>query len=691
MPKKLTKAEKQSVIEKQESEAKILEQALKEAKIAEEYWSDSRKKNSAERTFVFAEDQWDDDVRTMRGNLPCLNANDLPIFLDQVVSEHRLNRGAIEVKPVDSDSDPKKAEIRGGLIRNIEHVSDAHVAYDEALEFVTSGGYCGSVRVITEYETDDIFDDDGKIREEFTGKGASKALHQVIRIVSVENQLNVLYDPSAQLWHANDGNFLFYFDDIDVEVFKKEHPGKAVVDFAGDIPEAQNSWINITNNTVRIAEYLHKEKKGSSTVYLVINPKGPASGGTEKDEYTLTKIAPEDKDLIIKTRHVEDFKIVWYKISGLEVLEGPVEIPGRLWPFIPCWGKKTVINGKKDFRGLFRYAPDPQRGYIYTQSKKTELIALQPKNPYIGTTKMFEGHEPQWRTMNTENRPYLKFNADDAMPGMFPKREDPPPISTALIEEADSRQREKRNVIGFQEASLGQRSGVVSGRALEEQKQPGNAVAFTFHDNAARMKKQVGRVVGGMVPIIYPEPRVLAILGIDGKQGVEAVNQDVTDGDGNVTRIDMTVGRYDVIYKSGPSYATQRIEAITKLTDIMQYAPNIGDKIADIIIDLLDIPGGDKIVARLEAALPPEIRAAGLEKGDISQSDVLKMVQQGALRAIEEYKQSQEGMLAEEKTKQALEKTKQEVLQTQQERFKTMTESEGLKETVAEMIKEGSV
>ena len=204
--------------------ADIIKQANDHAQLAEEYDKHNRSNALEDLEFVYAEDQWDPAIKSTRGSRPTLNANDLPIFLDQIVGAQRMNRAGIKVHPVDNQSDPQKAEIIGGLIRNIEYLSDAHVAYDRALEFVAAGGYAGAIRVITQYENEHIFDTMGGIKPEYTEEAAQDVFNQEVRIVPVDNPINVLYDPNAKLWHKNDGDFMIYYDDVHIDKFKELYP-----------------------------------------------------------------------------------------------------------------------------------------------------------------------------------------------------------------------------------------------------------------------------------------------------------------------------------------------------------------------------------------------------------------------------------------------------------------------------------
>ena len=64
--------------------------------------------------------------------------------------------------------------------------------------------------------------------------------------------------------------------------------------------------------------------------------------------------------------------------------------PGRYIPIVRCPGEETRIGRKRIRRGIIRFAKDAQRAYNYGRSTQTEITALQPKAPFIGTEKNFE-------------------------------------------------------------------------------------------------------------------------------------------------------------------------------------------------------------------------------------------------------------------------------------------------------------
>jgi hypothetical protein len=81
--------------------------------------------------------QWPADVLSTRGAVqgqtinarPCLTINKLPQHVRQVTNDQRQNRPAGKVIPADDKADIEVAEIFNGVVRHIEYISDADVAY----------------------------------------------------------------------------------------------------------------------------------------------------------------------------------------------------------------------------------------------------------------------------------------------------------------------------------------------------------------------------------------------------------------------------------------------------------------------------------------------------------------------------------------------------------------------------------
>jgi hypothetical protein len=103
---------------------------------------------------------------------PTLTINKLPQHVRQVTNEQRQNRPAGKVIPADDEADVEVAEIFDGIVRHIEYMSDADVAYDTACENQVTYGE-GYIRILTEYCRDDSFDQDVKIGASATASAST--------------------------------------------------------------------------------------------------------------------------------------------------------------------------------------------------------------------------------------------------------------------------------------------------------------------------------------------------------------------------------------------------------------------------------------------------------------------------------------------------------------------------------------
>ena len=168
--------------------------------------------------------------------------------------------------------------------------------------------------------------------------------------------------------------------------------------------------------------------------------------------------------------------------------------------------------------------------------------------------------------------------------------------------------------MGIYQPSLGGESNETSGRALllrQKQSETGN---FHYQDNLNRSIRQVGRIVVDMIPSIYDRQRVIRILGEDGTPKTVNVDPNLPQASANTDNpaIDSiynpTIGEYDVVCDSGPSYATKRDEAANMMLSLTQANPTLFQTIGDLMIKNMDWPGAEEISKRLQALLPPQLQ-----------------------------------------------------------------------------------
>jgi len=570
-----------------ESSDKIVKECKEAFTLSKDYTEEMYRIMKEDLRFLDGE-QWDANLAADRNRdgRPCLTINKLPAFLDQIVGDQRLNRPSIKIKPVDSNADKDTAEILTGLIRCIEVYSNAAYAYDTGFDAAAGCGF-GAWRIVTDYTDPYSFD-------------------QEIMIDQIENQFTVYLDPNAKKWDYSDAEFVIVTELMPRAEFKAKYPKAGMSDWDAS-RDSDDGWN--TGDSVRVAEYFKKEYQEREIVLVLNKETKEHEVFDSKEEY--------DKKLydVINTRKSKLEKIVWYRVSGSEILEGPKTWPGKYFPIIPVWGKKLNIEGKKKFRGIVRHSKDPQRLYNYNRSMSAEAISLAPRTPFLLTPKQINGFEAKWKLANKKNFVYLPYNPDPQAPP--PQRQPANPLSTGIQTEIMVTDQELHDTSGLQQSNLGKSSNEKSGKAIIARQQEGNVGSYDYKNSFINALMHTGKVLVDLIPKIYDAARVIRIIGEDGEDSMIPINQEVEIQtiDQKISRIyDFSIGKYDVVVSTGPSFTTQRDEARSQMMEFLQYVPTAGPLVADLVAKNMDWPGADEFAKRLkpqgvDEEMTPEMRA----------------------------------------------------------------------------------
>ena len=603
----------------------IIEEARDAFEECEEAETENRKNAVDDLNFGRMGRQWDesDERQRAQDGRPTLVVNRLPTFIRQIVNDARLNKPAIKVHPVDDNSDPEVAEILNGILRNIEVQSKADVAYDTAIDSAVSGGF-GYFRIDIEYAHDDTFEQD-------------------IRINRIANPLTVYADPRSTAADSSDWNLAFVTEMMKAKEFEKAYPDAEPVDWETmNNDEQSRQWFQ--DNSVRLAEYWTRDEVVKTLLKL-------SSGEFlyEDDFAANAEFFAQAGVTVEADRKVPSHRVKQCLITGAEVLER-TEWVGRYIPIIPVYGDEVCIEGKRYFQSLIHFAKDAQRIFNYWRSASTELVALAPRAPYIGKEGSFD-EDPRWATANTQSHAYLEYSGD-----IPPQRQPFAGIPAGAIQEAMNASDDMKSVMGLYDASLGARSNETSGVAIKARQREGDISTFHFQDNMTRAIRHAGVVCLDLIPHVYSEPRVMRIMGEDEKPQSIPVNQPIPqmqdgqpqiDQEGNpVTKIyDLTVGKYDVTVKAGPSFTTRREEAANQMIEMVRAFPQAAPIMGDILADSLDWPRADEIAKRLQTLLPQHLQ--GGEDGPDPQVLAMQQQMQEGLKAYQAMGQELEALKAD--------------------------------------------
>jgi hypothetical protein len=558
--------------------------------------------------------QWPADVLATRGAVqgqtinarPCLTINKLPQHVRQVTNDQRQNRPSGKVIPADDHADIEVAEIFNGMVRHIEYISDADVAYDTACENQVSYGE-GYIRILTEYCDENTFDQD-------------------IKIGRVRNSFSVYMDPTIQDPTGADAKWCFITEDVTKDEYQRMYPDSAPIttlQTLGVGDQNLSQWL--MEDTIRVADYYYVDYDRATLNMYPGNV--TAFEGTLEDKQ-LKAIYGKPK----KSRESDRVKIKYCKINGYEILEER-EWAGKYIPVVRIVGNEFEVDGRLYVSGLVRNAKDAQRMYNYWVSQEAEMLALAPKAPFIGYGGQFEGYENQWKTANTTNWPYLEVNPDvtDGQGAVLPlpQRAQPPMASSGLLQAKAGASEDIKASTGQYNASLGMSSNERSGRAILARQREGDVGTYHYGDNLARGVRHIVRQLVDLIPKVYDTQRVARIIGIDGDTDMVKLNPDqpeavkkIMQGDIVIDKIyNPSVGKYDVVVATGPGYATKRQEALEAMAQLLQGNPQLWTVAGDLFVKNMDWPGAQEMAKRFAKTIDPKLMSDGDKSPELQMAE----------------------------------------------------------------------
>lgn len=627
------KNEKKAVGEKRD-QAKFIADARKQLQYAIEVYDETRRDQLDDVRFAAATPdnmwQWPEAIKNARldkknagGPRPVLTINKLPPHIRLVTNEQRQNRPAIHVLPVDSKADVDVAEMLNGVVRHVEANSDADTAYDIACENQVTHGE-GYFRVLTDY-VDEM------------------SQEQDILIAPIRNSFSCYPDPDG-LKRDPTGRYCkwwFITDRCRKDEFKAEYPKAQETNW--DLVGTGDDLIGwVEDEHVTIAEYFCIKEEDAKIVFW---PDGTVTKGDE-----MPKVAGQ---VPIKTKSVKLQRVMWTKMSPLEVLEER-EWAGKYIPIVRVVGNEYEVDGKLVISGLVRNAKDACRMFNYWVSQEAEILALAPKAPFIGAAGQFEGH-PEWDDANIVNYSKLEYEpvTENNVPLPPPQRSQPPVPPAGFINAKLGAADDIQSTIGQYNPSLGADAKEKTGKAIIARQRQADVGTFHYMDNLAKSIRQCGRIVIDLIPKIYDTRRVARILGEDGEPSHVTIDPDqqqavseLDDGTGNIQKIyNPTVGVYDVRVSVGPSYTTQRQEAAQMMVELSQGTtdPQVALVMRYLAIKNMDWSGAEQLANIIKKLLPGQLTDED-GNGEGAEVSALKQQLQAMQQALE---QLQNGMEAQ--------------------------------------------
>lgn len=546
--------------------------------------------------------QWPDDLYNQRkiDRRPSLVINHTNTFVRRVVNNMRQQRPRIKVHPVSDGANVAVAGVISGLIRHIENISNASIAYDTAGESAVTIGW-GYWRICSDFVED--------------------SMDQELQIKPIRNPFTVYFDPSSVMPAGEDADWCIITEKMKREDYRREYPNAENIEFqrTGNGDE-MSEWES--KDEIRLAEY-YRIRKVNDTLYKMSN-------GMALYQDQIDKLKPElaaAKVTIAQDSAGKDIKrtatrqnVEWYKLNGRAVVDkrakGADPLPDKWIPIIRCEGNVLDLNGRIHRKGMVADLMDPARMYNYWRTMETELLALAPKAPFIVAAGQLDGH-PEWKDAN--QRPYsalvyepVFLEQPDGSKQLLPPpiRMQPIPVPAGAVQAAQGAQQDLMAVAGMPHDPVADVPGAaISGVALARRQALSDIGHFQFYDNQTRAISHTGRVLLQLIPFYYDTQRMQRIIGEDGVPSMVGVNQPMPSSDGTAVmtvKNDLTTGRYDVVMDTGPGYETKRMEGAESMIELLKtpLAEPIVKVGSDLVVRNMDFAGASDLADRLAPQSP---------------------------------------------------------------------------------------
>jgi hypothetical protein len=580
--------------------------------------------------------QWADDLYNQRriARRPSLTINHTRTFRNRVVNNMKVQRPRMKVHPVGMGANKDKADLVNGILRHIENLSQADIAYDTGGSSAVDIGW-GYARVVGDYPDD-------------------RAMHQEILIKPIRNTFTVYMDPDATMPAGEDAQWVIISELLKRTDYKRLYPNAENRDYAGLWGQGDNERTWETKTTIRLAEY-YRIRIETETLSLYDNGMTLFADEARKLDDRLQAVGARKIDeRPAARRYVE-----WFRLNGRTVVDarkkggadGKGPLPGKFIPVVRFLGNVLDVEGRVKFKGMIEDLIPVAQMYNYWRTAETEQLALASKAPWVGP-EGFKGGRPEWDDANQTPYSALEYVPTYVEQPDGTKTPLPPPtrnpaieVPAGFVEAAKGAESDLMAIAGMPHEPGADTPGtVVSGKALVRRQALSDIGHFQYYDNQTRAICQIGRICLDWLPFYYNQPnRVMRIVGEDGVPSMVTVNKPVMQGDALMAvENDLTLGEYGLVMDTGPGYESKRLEEAERAVDMLRI-PGMAEAVKPAWDLILRYFGMDDVADRITPTMPGGLERVLQELPKSAQTVVQALIAQ--LNAVNQKNQQLEADL----------------------------------------------
>jgi hypothetical protein len=536
--------------------------------------------------------QWPiDDYRwRVENKIPAMTFNMVPSLL-----RHRLGaRARKRIGPKIQPTTPGQmydgiAQIREGLIRNVELNSDIKVVDAVVSQNQLVSGVA-NYEVSIEYANNDVFETDIVIRSD-------------------ANPWSVIWDGQSTEPTGRDARRVIKETVVTRTDFKKMFPKAEAVDI-GTNPGATvinngqvttdgkggsfSEWVN--QDTIRIAiVWIMRER--TKNIAMLTNGDVVDIGDTPPADYKLSDgnggfhTVVQEADGEYKWRQSPVKYAKGYLTNGVEILADPYEMPIDRVPIVRVPGWMIYTGDRMERYGMITFAKDALTFYNYVKSDRIERIVYRNRAQYEAQEDSLSAEQLKgYQNAHKFRGGVLKYR------GPKPEQVQAPVVDQAAIIETQAAQESIYDIFDIRPGLAGSQGQTApSGISLERQLDITDTGGMIYDDMQIAAKREVYRICDQLIPYNYDAKRVVKIVGQDGN-----IKEAILNDPENPESIDVTLGKYVVDVTTGPSFDTQRVQAISMIETAMNANPEIIPIALPESLKLMNVPGMEGLIQSLE-------------------------------------------------------------------------------------------
>lgn len=486
----------------------------------------------------------------------------------------------------------REATLAQGLIRGIEQDSDAVSAYGVAVDRQVKGGI-GYCVVTTDYADDSSFD-------------------QVVKIQSIENPCNVIFDPFSTKLNGSDANKVAVVEYISKHSAKEKYGEECVDQYSRDTLLDATVW-NEPSDCVAVVTY-YERKRTNSKIYL-------DETGAVKNEGEVRKNSK------LKSRATFKTTVCVHKIVGKKLIS-TTELPMAYIPVVPFYGERIDTKNGFEYVGFIYWGKASFKMVNYLANATIEQIAKSPKSSKFVEMKSIAPYMDIWNVSHNISVPFLPWDSKDADGNAYA-----PPINYDPVVNISDKATALAGFQGLASDILGiPKEGIAGGVSSNE---TAEAVLtrtksvetnnYQYMLNAKESVKQIGRCIFEAMVIAYDTEREMTIVTKDGADRITV----------NLSEMGLSLSNIDIDVDAGPMIASQRKENVNAMIALgTMLGSETAIAFAPYIAKNSEFEDSEAITAVLQQVADQKL---GLTKGG-GEDPIAMQAMQSAEQAIEGFK-----------------------------------------------------